>query len=50
MTENDSIGLLKFVEAFKTVYNDDDFLKTVKSITKIFIKTESFEEFKNKIK
>lgn len=50
MTENDSIGLLKFVETFKSVYDDDDFLKTVKDITKVFIRTESFEQFKNKIK
>lgn len=50
MTENTSIGILKFVEAFDEFYKMPDLLATVKKITSILIKFESLDDFKNKIK
>lgn len=50
MTENNSIGILKFVEAFDEFYKMPDLLATVKKITSILIKFETFDDFKNKIK
>lgn len=48
MTESNSIGLLKFVEAFESKYKIPNFLATVKKITSILLKTETFENFKSK--
>lgn len=50
MTENNSIGVLKFVEAFGPFYQMPDLLANVKKITSILIKSTSFDDFKLKIK
>lgn len=39
MTENNSIGILKFVKNFEEIYNDIDLLSTAKKITVIFMKS-----------
>lgn len=38
MASNDSIGILKFVEAFDKIYKTPNLLETVKKITNILIK------------
>lgn len=50
MTESNSIGVLKFVEKFGPVYKMPDILATIKKITAILMKSETPEDFKNKIK
>ncbi len=39
MTENNSIGILKFVKNFEEIYNNIDLLSTAKKITVIFMKS-----------
>lgn len=49
MTNNDSVGLLQFVNACQKIDNDPNLLQKAKRITNIFLTVQTFEEFKSKI-